>query len=234
MQLPPLTDAVLVKRYKRFLADAVLPDGREVTAHCPNTGRMTGCWEPGAPVQLSHSDNPKRKLAWTLERVDMGSGWIGVNTHRVNSVVAEALDQGQIPNLEHYARLRREVQVTLNDELSRLDLVLDQGQQPDAYIEVKNVTLLAGDKLQFPDAVTTRGYKHLQALRQLVANGNRGIMIYAINRPEGRCFEAAEAIDPKYASALRQAMNDGVEVIPLRLQHTASGIEASSIIDLCN
>jgi len=234
MELPTLTDAVIIKRYKRFLADVVLADGREATVHCPNTGRMTGCWEPGAPVQLSHSDNPRRKLAWTLERVDMGAGWVGVNTHRVNAVVAETLEKGRLPGLDRYGRLRREVQVSLHDHRSRLDLVLDQGEQPDAYIEVKNVTLLEGDKLKFPDAVTVRGTKHLQTLRQLVADGNRGIMIYALNRPEGKCFETAAAVDPDYANALLQARTAGVEVIPLRLQHTAAGIHASSIVKLCD
>ena len=233
MELPPLTDAVIVKRYKRFLVDVVLADGRELTAHCPNTGRMTGCWRPGAPAQLSHSDNPRRKLAWTLERVDMGAGWIGVNTHRVNAVVAESLEKGQLSGLNQYARLRREVQVELEGHRSRLDLVLDQGQRPDAYIEVKNVTLLEDNRLAFPDAVTPRGQKHLHALRQLVTNGNRGIMIYALNRPEGKCFQVAEAIDPEYAAAMEQAMAGGVEVIPLRLKHTATGIHASSAVGLC-
>ena len=91
MKLPPLQEGRILNRYKRFLADIELPDGRVVTAHCPNTGSMLGCWEPGAPVQLSHSENPRRKLAWTLERVDMGGGWIGVNTSRTNAVVAEAV-----------------------------------------------------------------------------------------------------------------------------------------------
>jgi sugar fermentation stimulation protein A len=234
MELPPLTDAVIVKRYKRFLADVVLADGREVTAHCPNTGRMTGCWQPGAPVQLSHSDNPRRKLAWTLERVDMGAGWIGVNTHRVNAVVAEHLEKGQLPGLDQYARLRREVQLDLDHHRSRLDLVLDKGPQPDAYIEVKNVTLLQGGNLAFPDDVTARGQKHLHALRQLVASGNRGIMIYALNRPEGDCFEVARAIDPDYADALHQAMAGGVEVIPLRLKHTPTGMQAASVVRFSN
>lgn len=234
MELPHLTDAVIVKRYKRFLADVVLADGREVIAHCPNTGRMTGCWEPGAPAQLSYTENPRRKLAWTLERVDMGAGWVGVNTHRVNAVVAEFLEKGQFPGLDQYARLRREVQVELKDHRSRLDLVLDQGPQPDAYIEVKNVTLLEGDSLAFPDAVTARGQKHLYALRQLVAEGNRGIMIYALNRPEGSCLKVARDIDPGYADALHLATAGGVEVIALRLQHTATGIHVSSVVSLCD
>ncbi|MES9956115.1 MAG: sugar fermentation stimulation protein SfsA, partial [Sedimenticola sp.] len=109
MLLPPLTRGRIIKRYKRFLADVVLDDGSQVTAHCPNTGSMRGCWEPDAPVQLSHSDNPKRKLAWTLERVDMGKGWVGVNTARTNAVVAEAVIEGKVPSLAGYEQLKREV-----------------------------------------------------------------------------------------------------------------------------
>ena len=233
MELPPLTDAVVVKRYKRFLVDVVLADGHEITAHCPNTGRMTGCWKPGAPAQLSYSENPGRKLAWTLERVDMGAGWIGVNTHRVNAVVAESLEKGCVPGLEGYGRLRREVQLELQGHRSRLDMVLDQGPLPDAYIEVKNVTLLEHNRLSFPDAVTARGQKHLHALLQLVKDGNRGIMIYAMNRPEGNCFQVAGTIDPEYAAALKHAIAGGVEVIPLRLRHTATGINAASAVGLC-
>lgn len=233
MELPPLTDAVVIKRYKRFLVDVILEDGREVTAHCPNTGRMTGCWRPGAPAQLSYSDDPRRKLPWTLERVDMGAGWIGVNTHRVNAVVAESLELGLLPGLSGYKRLRREVPVELSGHRARLDLVLDRGRKPDAFIEVKNVTLLEGDSLAFPDAVTARGQKHLQVLQQLVNAGNRGIMIYALNRPEGSCFEVARTVDPAYADALEQAVAGRVEVIPLRLQHNRTGIQAASVVRTC-
>ncbi len=134
MQLPPLTNGRILSRYKRFLADVELGDGSQVTAHCPNTGRMTGCWAPGAPVQLSFSDNPKRKLAWTLERVDMGAGWVGVNTARTNSVVAEAITEGRVLALSGYQRLQREVRFDVpGHPASRLDLLLSEGGGLDAW-----------------------------------------------------------------------------------------------------
>lgn len=219
MQLPPLTTGRILRRYKRFLADVVLDDGTEVVAHCPNTGAMTGCWTPDAPVQLSHSDNPKRKLAWTLERVDMGRGWVGVNTHRVNPVVAEAVEQGRVPGLTGYGQLRREVAVTAAGEKARLDLVLEQGDTADAFIEIKCVTLLDGDRLRFPDAVSVRGLKHLDVLAGLVAEGYRAVMLYALNRPEGVAFSPADAVDPVYGARLREVAAAGVEVRALRIDH---------------
>ncbi len=134
MQLPPLTNGRILRRYKRFLADVELDDGTLVTAHCPNTGRMTGCWVAGAAVQLSFSNNPKRKLAWTLERVDMGMGWVGVNTARTNSVVAEAILAGRVPSLVGYRKLQREVRFSLpGHPASRLDLQLSEGERADAW-----------------------------------------------------------------------------------------------------
>ena len=136
MQLPPLTNGAILRRYKRFLADVELEDGTLVTAHCPNTGAMTSCWEPGAPIQLSHSDNPRRKLAWTLERVDMGQGWIGVNTMRTNPVIAEAIESGVIPSLAGYGVLRREERLEPSKHpRSRVDIHLSEGGQADAFVE---------------------------------------------------------------------------------------------------
>jgi sugar fermentation stimulation protein A len=180
---------------------------------------MTGCWEPGAPVQLSHSDNPRRKLAWTLERVDMGNGWVGVNTHRVNPVVAEAIEEGRVDRLAGYRRLRREVSVEAGGHRARLDIVLDQGRRPDAYVEVKSVTLAGDGRLCFPDAVTVRGLRHLDALAGLVADGHRGVMVFALNRPEGDCFSPADAIDPAYGRRLREVSAAGVELLALRIRH---------------
>ncbi len=230
MELPPLVNGWILDRYKRFFADVELEDGRRVTAHVPNTGRMTGCWAPGAPVQLSHSDNPRRKLEWTLERVDMGGGWIGVNTHRVNAVVAEGIATGAVPALSGYASLRREVTPEALPGSSRLDLMLDDGPAERAYVEVKNVTLLLGDALCFPDAVTVRGRKHLYELARLRALGFRAVILFALNRPEGSFFRAAEEVDPGYAGALREVAGEGVEVIALRLRHTPTAIEASGLV----
>ena len=232
MQLPPLVNGWILDRYKRFLADVELEDGRRVVAHVPNTGRMTGCWAPGAPVQLSHSDNPRRKLAWTLERVDMGGGWIGVNTVRVNAVVAEGIVEGRVPSLAGYRKLRREVTPADIPGSSRLDLLLEDGPAQPAYVEVKNTTLLLDDALCFPDAVTERGRRHLLELARLRSAGFRSVILYALNRPEGCCFRPAEKVDPAYAATLRQVVGQGVEVVALRLQHTATGIEAAGLVPL--
>lgn len=224
MLLPPLHGGHILRRYKRFLADVVLDDGRAVVAHCPNTGAMTGCWAPGAPVQLSHSDNPRRKLAWTLERVDMGAGWVGVNTHRVNPVVAEAVAAGLIPGLLGYQQIRREVSFTHATQRSRVDLLLSAGEQPDALVEVKCVTLLDGPAIRFPDAVTMRGLKHLDGLHHAVQQGQRGVMLFAINRSEGDYFSVAQDVDPAYAQRLVEVVNAGVEVMAWRIHHGADSM----------
>jgi len=231
MQLPPLTSGRILRRYKRFLADVELADGSLVTAHCPNTGSMQGCWEEGAPVQLSRSDNPKRKLPWTLERVDMGDGWIGVNTGLVNAVMAEAIEAGRIPPLAGYGRLRREVTVDLEGHpRSRLDIGLYEGEQPDALVEVKNVTLLDGDYLRFPDAVSERGRKHLDLLLALHQQGQRAVMLYALNRPEAELFAPARDSDPAYAQRLSEVAAGGVEVLAVRVRHPEQGMEAGELV----
>ncbi len=232
MELPPLTKGYILKRYKRFLADVELDGGESVVAHVPNTGRMTGCWEPGAPVQLSHSDNPRRKLAWTLERVDMGNGWVGVNTQRTNPVIEEGVIRHQITGLEGYANIAREVVPPLEHRRSRLDLFLTQGKLRDAWVEVKNVTLLQDDCLRFPDAVSVRGSKHLRDLLELVSQGYRGIILYALNRPEGSCFCPAEEVDPDYARLLRDVVAQGVEVMASRLRHTETGIVVAETVPI--
>jgi sugar fermentation stimulation protein A len=233
MQLPPLTEGTILRRYKRFLADVELADGTLVTAHCPNTGAMTGCWAPGAPVQLSHSDNPKRKLAWTLERVDMGGGWIGVNTARTNALVAEAIGAGHVPPLAGYGQLRREVPFhPPGHPRARLDLLLSQGGQADAFVEVKNVTLLDGGRLRFPDAVTERGRRHLDVLLAAVDQGCRGVLLFALNRPEGRGVSPAEDIDPAYANRLREVAARGVEVLALRIRHSDRAMWGEGMVEV--
>jgi sugar fermentation stimulation protein A len=233
MQLPPLTPGRILKRYKRFLADVELSDGRVVTAHCPNTGSMHGCWAPGAAVELSCSDNPRRKLAWTLERVDMGGGWIGVHTGRVNPLVAEAIGAGRIPSLAGYAELRREVGFApAGHPASRIDLMLADPARPSAWIEVKNATLLSGDSVRFPDAVTERGRKHLNSLKQAVREGRRGVILFAVNRPEGHWFGPDEERDPAYARRLREVAAAGVEVLAVRVVHRAHSIEIGAAVEV--
>jgi len=228
MQLPPLTRGKILRRYKRFLCDIEFPGGEVVVAHCPNTGAMTSCWAPGAPVELSHSDNPRRKLAWTLERVDMGHGWVGVNTARVNAVIAEGIDNGAIGELAGYATLAREPKFEAEGHPgSRFDMLLTEGPGPDAYVEVKNATLLVDDVVRFPDAVTDRGKKHLELLEIAVKRGYRGVIVFAVNRPEGDWFEPAWEIDPAYGETLERVADNGVQAIVARLRHTATGIEVS-------
>jgi len=220
LHLPPLTPGTLIRRYKRFLAEVVMADGSTVTAHCPNTGSMASCWAPGAPVLLSHSDNPKRKLAWTLECVDMGRGWVGVNTSRVNHAIRAAVEQGAIDALGAYERVRSEPRILFDGHgPSRFDLLLEDDAGGQCYVEIKNTTLLAGDAVQFPDAVTVRGRKHLELLALAVARGVRGVILFAVNRPEGQWFEPAAHIDPQYAQTLERVVDAGVEVIVARLRH---------------
>lgn len=232
MRLPALTDGRLVRRYKRFSADVTLADGSVVTAHCPNTGTMRSCLEEGAPVQLSYHDNPKRKLKWTLERIDMGSGWVGVNTNIVNRVIAEALENHEIQQLQQYSTVRREVRIEFPDcEPSRLDIVLDDEMENSVYIEIKNVTFLSNGFLQFPDAVSVRAAKHLKILTKLATTGHKAVILFAINRPEGDSFCPAEEIDFDYARSLRNAVDNGVSLIPLRLIHRQDEIVTGEMLE---
>ncbi|MDH3694854.1 MAG: DNA/RNA nuclease SfsA [Gammaproteobacteria bacterium] len=226
MLLPPLSSGKILRRYKRFFADIELDTGEEVVVHCPNTGAMTSCWEPGAPAQVSHSDNPKRKLQWTLERVDMGYGWVGVNTARVNHVIAEGIRTHAIAISEPFDELQTEPRFeSTNHPKSRFDILLNNSNEPRVYIEVKNTTLLIDENIMFPDAITERGRKHLLLLSEAVQRGFRGIIVFALNRPEGKYFQAASDIDPDYAECLEQVVEQGVEIKVVRLKHTIDSIE---------
>ncbi|MCF7849079.1 MAG: DNA/RNA nuclease SfsA [Kiritimatiellales bacterium] len=208
----PLIQGRLLKRYKRFLADVELDDGTVITAHCPNTGRMTTCAEPGWRVALSESGNPKRKYRHTWELVHNGTCWIGVNTGRANALAAEAIHAGLIPELAGYDEVLREQRFGN----SRFDLLL-RGEGSSCYVEVKSVTLVAGDGCYiFPDAVTERGRKHLNELVNAVRAGYRAVMLFVIQRPDGTAFRAAEEIDPDYAAALKNAAENGVELLAWR------------------
>ena len=207
MKLPPVIFGTLIRRYKRFLADVELEDGSVITAHCPNTGRMTTCAEPGWRVALSDSQNPKRKYRYTWELVHNGDCWICVNTGRANEMAFEAVSGGVVPELAGYAEVLREQRFGN----SRFDLLLRDGERL-CYVEVKNVTLLAADGCYaFPDAVTERGRKHLNELIEVVKAGHRAAMLYVIPRSDGTAFRAAHEIDPAYADALKAAVSAGVE-----------------------
>jgi sugar fermentation stimulation protein A len=219
---PELIPGRLVKRYKRFLADVVLDDGREVTAHCPNSGSMATCKEPGQPVYLQPADSPKRKLKFTWELYHSGASWVGINTHRSNAVVAEAVAGGAIPELAGYDRTRREVKYGQN---SRIDLLLESEDRAPAYVEVKNATLLADDgAVRFPDAVTERGRKHLDELADMANAGHRAVMLFLVNRADGAGFGPADRIDPAYGQRLREVADAGVEVLAYRTAITPGSI----------
>lgn len=197
------------------------------TAHCANTGAMTGCWEPGAPAEVSYSENPKRKLRWSLERVKMAGYWIGVNTARTNAIIAEGIDQGLIPGLDRNAELKQEPVVPFEGfGCSRLDILLVGSNGLETYIEAKNATLLGTDNrtILFPDAITKRGKKHLAILQAVVERGARGLLVFGLNHQRGEAFMPATQIDPDYCDQLTDAMASGVEVLVVKFCHTPYGI----------
>lgn len=223
MAYPELMPGVLLRRYKRFLADVLLDDGREVVAHCPNTGSMRAVNVPGCRVWLSPSDNPKRKLAWTWELIELpqpdGSlAMASVQTGRANRIVEGALRAGRIPMLAGYAELRREVAVaTQMEKASRIDFRLDDPERGTAFVEVKQVTLREPDGHgYFPDAVSERGRKHLEALMALAQAGQRAVLLFCVAHEGIPDVAPAEHLDPAYAAALREAAANGVEVLAWR------------------
>jgi len=220
----------LVRRYKRFLADVRLADGRTITAHCPNTGSMMGCTRTGSAVRLSTSDNPKRRYRHTWEMVRVGRVWVGLNTILANRVAAEALERGTVPGLRGYERLERERPLGAS---SRVDLLLSGPGDRICYVEVKNVTLVKNGVALFPDAVTARGLKHLEELSAAVRRGHgnvRAAMLYLIQRTDAKAFRAARAIDPAYAAALDRAAGSGVEVYPLLARVSPTAITPLRLI----
>ena len=230
-QYPPLTQGRLIKRYKRFLADIELDTGEVITAHCPNTGPMTGISEPNSLVQVSKSDNPKRKLSYTWEMIQIGSTWVGTNTAIPNRVIKLALQQELLPELaERYNKVRSEVPYG-KDQKSRIDFLLTgEDNQPPIYVEVKSVTLSSNNLALFPDTVTTRGQKHLRELTDLVPE-TKAVMIYFINRGDCDIFAPSDSCDPQYGELLRTAVKQGVEVLPYRFEITPQGINFMGLAD---
>ena len=209
-----LQKATLVKRYKRFLADVILDDGTVTTIHVANTGAMTGCAQPNDIVWYSRSTNPKRKypLSWELTQTHLDH-FICVNTIRANQLAEEAINNGMINELTGYKKLQREVKY--GDENSRIDILLSQSDhdEADVYIEVKSVTLLENQQGYFPDAVTTRGQKHLRELMTIASSGKRAVLLFAILHSGINSVTVAKHIDRTYANLLIKAINSGVEVL---------------------
>lgn len=215
MKFPaPLIKARLIKRYKRFLADVLLEDGSQSVAHCANTGSMLGLCEPGSTVYLAANTNPKAKLDYRWEMIDVGSSLVGINTSRANAIVEEAIENNRIAELQGYDSLKREVKYGEN---SRIDILLSDptdNETPNiCYVEVKSVTLKSGPQARFPDAVTKRGAKHLAELTQMVQDGHRAVMLFLIQRSDCTSFSVADDIDPNYADALSAASDAGVEIL---------------------
>jgi sugar fermentation stimulation protein A len=243
-QYPPLLAGKLIKRYKRFLADIQLASGEIITAHCPNTGPMTGVSTPGSLVQVSQSSDRKRKLPYTWEMIEVNDSestalparepssraqrtqpsWVGVNTALPNRVVKLALEQRLFPELVgKYKYITTEVKYGLNGQ-SRVDFLLTgEDSQPPIYLEVKSVTLAQGKVALFPDTVTTRGQKHLRELMALIPKA-KPVMLYFINRGDCVAFAPGDRCDPVYGELLREAVAAGVEILPYCFEITPHGI----------
>ncbi|UIJ41310.1 DNA/RNA nuclease SfsA [Vibrio kanaloae] len=242
---PPLEPATLIKRYKRFLTDIKLPDGSERTIHCANTGAMTGCATPGNTVWYSTSDNAKRKYpnSWEISETDKGHR-ICVNTARANQLAVEAIENGTIVELLGYNALRTEVKY--GSENSRIDILLEDNEKRPCYIEVKSVTLLdeqltstkqeSSTKGQgfFPDAVTTRGQKHLRELTEMVESGNRAVLLFTVLHSGIEKVSAAHHIDAKYSLLLKQAQDAGVEVLCYKAELNSTQIQLKQAVEFIN
>ncbi len=223
----PTLKATLVKRYKRFLADVKLANGEVITVHCPNSGSMKSCLENDAPVIISDSENPKRKLRYTWEMIKIGKTWIGINTSNPNQAVAEFIQKDHIPELRGYPELKREVRYGREGK-SRIDILLSDSEAEPAqkcYIEIKNTTMRVDEYAAFPDAVTTRGQKHLKELINQVKEGDRACMFYFVGRSDCKRFRPADEIDPEYGMLLRKAVKAGVEVLAYEILLSPQGIK---------
>ncbi|CAK3200197.1 putative DNA-binding transcriptional regulator of maltose metabolism [Vibrio crassostreae] len=236
---PPLEPATLIKRYKRFLTDIQLPDGSERTIHCANTGAMTGCATPGNTVWYSTSDNAKRKYpnSWEISETDKGHR-ICVNTARANQLAVEAIENNTIVELLGYNALRTEVKY--GSENSRIDILLEDNEKPPCYIEVKSVTLLDEQETStkgqgfFPDAVTTRGQKHLRELTEMVESGNRAVLLFTVLHSGIEKVSAAHHIDAKYSLLLKQAQDAGVEVLCYKAELSNTQIQLKQAVEFIN
>jgi len=214
-----LVHGTLVRRYMRFLADVTLDNGEVVTAHCTNSGTMKSCLETGAEVFLTPVNDPSRKTKFTWEMIKINGDWVGINTSNPNTIALQWIKEGRIPGLEGYTTVEREVK--FGD--SRFD-VFAKNETEECFVEVKNVTLKEGDFALFPDAVTTRGQKHLETLIEVKKTGRRAVMLYVIQRIDVEKFAPAKDIDPVYATKLKKAYDAGVEIIPFQVKVSPESI----------
>jgi len=232
LSVGPLVEGVLIRRYKRFLADVELENGSEVTAHCPNTGPMTGVLHPGGRVRLRHDPSPTRKLAWTWEQAQCPGAdgqplWVGVNTGLPNKLVRATVEAGLLaPWLGPIGAIKAEVPYG-EGRRSRIDLLLtpapEAADQRPIYVEVKNTTWSDGDLALFPDTVTERGQKHLRELMALLPEA-RAVLLPCLSRCDVQRFAPGDAADPTYGELFRQARAAGVEILPCRYSFDAEGV----------
>ncbi len=224
-----LQKATLIKRYKRFLADVILADGTETTLHVANTGAMTGCATPSDTVWYSTSANPKRKYPFSWEITQTKNNhFICVNTIKANQLVEEALTANVITELAGYSSIQREVKY--GSENSKIDFFLSSPEKTDAYVEVKSVTLLAGEQGYFPDAVTTRGQKHLRELIAVAQQGQRAILLFAVLHSGINSVKIAKHVDKKYNDLIIEAQAAGVEIIAYKAEIKLSKVFAEITI----
>ncbi|PLX09743.1 MAG: DNA/RNA nuclease SfsA [Marinilabiliales bacterium] len=215
-----LVKGKLIRRYKRFLSDIELENGEQVIAHCTNSGSMKTCLEEGADVYLSPVNDPKRKTKFTWEMIFINNAWIGINTMVPNKLAYDAISNGEIDKLRGYTNVRREVK--FGD--SRFDIYAENDHEK-CFVEVKNVTMKVGDSALFPDAVSSRGRKHLETLIEVKKSGIRAVMLYVVQRMDVEFFGLAEDIDPAYASSLRKAIKHGVELIAVQAKASPERIQ---------
>jgi sugar fermentation stimulation protein A len=222
----PIKPAKLIKRYKRFLTDVILPNDIKTTIHCANTGAMKSCGQMGDTIWYSTSSNLKRKYPFSWEIIqDQDNNFICVNTLRANQLVEEALHQGIIKELNDFDKLKREVKY--GAEHSRIDFMTCSNNSPDTYIEVKSVTFLEQSQGYFPDAITTRGQKHLRELIDMVNKGYRAVLLFAVLHSGINNVRAAQHIDPTYAKLINEADEAGVEIIAYKAQFNVTLNELS-------
>jgi sugar fermentation stimulation protein A len=229
-----LIPGTLARRYKRFLADVVLESGEMTTVHVANPGAMTGLDRPFSRVWLSGSDNPLRKLplTWELVETDLGSGieFVGVNTQQPNTLVAEALKEGLIPELRHYMSVRQEVKYGAK---SRVDFLLESPSRRPCCLEVKNVHLMRKPRVaEFPDCVTDRGAKHMEELAAAIGSGARAVVLFVIQIASADRFAVARDIDPAFAAAFHVARGQGVQMLAWRCNVNLNGIEIAAPVPI--
>ena len=222
-----LVSGVLVKRYKRFLADIVLDgsdDADAITCHCANPGRMNGYSDPGTKVYCSRAASKTRKLPYTWEIAQVDDVLVGVNTHNANKLVGLALQDHRISALARYDKIRREVKVTHKSHSARVDFMLEDSSSPEdkpVLLEVKSVTMGCEDTkglVLFPDAVSVRARDHVRLLALLAQKGkHRCVLLFCVQRSDAVAVAPADHIDPEFCTALREAIDAGVEVLAMKV-----------------